>query len=70
MSTTQTDTLSIDGMSCDHCVKLVREALEDVEGVTVDDVEVGAATVTYDADALSQATFADALDDAGFSLAA
>ena len=27
-------TLKIEGMSCDHCVKHVKEALETVEGVT------------------------------------
>jgi copper chaperone len=38
-------TLSIDGMSCDHCVRAVRKALESVPGVTVEEVTVGRAVV-------------------------
>jgi len=40
--------LSISGMSCGHCVATVRAALERLEGVKVERVSVGAATVDYD----------------------
>jgi copper chaperone CopZ len=46
MTTTQ---LSIEGMSCGHCVKAVRSALEGVDGAKVDEVEIGSATVRHDA---------------------
>lgn len=68
MSTAEQETLSIDGMSCEHCVKLVREALDDLDGVTVENVEIGTATVSYDRGAVSRDAFATALDDAGFTL--
>ena len=39
----------IEGMSCDHCVKAVKQAIERVAGVTLVSVEVGKAVVTSDA---------------------
>jgi copper chaperone CopZ len=46
-------TLSIEGMTCQACVARVREALEEVEGVSAADVDLsaGSATVTHDEDA-------------------
>jgi copper chaperone len=44
-----TTALRIDGMSCDHCVRAVRQALEAVPGVTRAEVEVGAARVEGEA---------------------
>ena len=69
MSTMQRDTLSIDGMHCDHCVDAVNEALSGVDGVTVETVEVGEATVTYDSTRASRDRLAQALDEAGYALA-
>jgi copper chaperone CopZ len=42
-------TIQIDGMSCGHCVSRVQKALSRLEGVHVDQVEIGSARVTYDA---------------------
>lgn len=41
-------TLAVDGMSCGHCVSAVATALQGVAGVTVDQVSIGAATVSLD----------------------
>jgi copper chaperone len=38
-------TLTITGMTCDHCVRRVTKALSRVEGLGVRDVEVGRAVV-------------------------
>jgi len=38
--------IAIEGMHCDACVRRVRKALEKIDGVTVEDVTVGSATVT------------------------
>lgn len=70
MSTTQRDTLSIDGMHCEHCVEAVEEALSGVDGVTVEAVEIGEATVTYDPAGVGRDRLAEALDEAGYTLAA
>jgi copper chaperone CopZ len=37
--------LAIEGMHCDACVRRVQKALERVEGVHVESVEVGSAVV-------------------------
>jgi copper chaperone CopZ len=68
MSTAEQHTLEIDGMHCEHCVAAVRSALESLEALTVQDVEVGAAEVTYDPADISTAQLAEAIDDAGFDL--
>ncbi len=67
-SATQPQTLTIDGMSCAHCISAVRSALETVPGATVESVEIGSAVVrlTPEADRIAVHT---AIEDAGFDLA-
>ena len=69
MSTAQKETIAISGMSCEHCVQAVREALSRLDGVAVDNVEIGAATVSY-GDAVSREDVIAAIEDAGYSPAA
>jgi copper chaperone/Cu+-exporting ATPase len=40
-----THTLTISGMTCDHCVRRVTKALSRVDGLGVRDVEVGRAVI-------------------------
>ena len=61
-------TLRIDGMSCDHCVRAVRTALEAVPGVTVRAVAVGTATVAYDARETPIERILDAVHDEGYAV--
>jgi copper chaperone CopZ len=68
MSTAEQHTLEIDGMHCEHCVAAVRSTLESLEALTVQDVEVGTAQVTYDPAEISTDQLAEAIDDAGFDL--
>ncbi len=44
----ETIELKVDGMTCDHCVRAVTEAISGVDGVTGAnvDLDAGAATVT------------------------
>jgi copper chaperone CopZ len=60
-------TLSIEGMSCQHCVKSVRQALEDIHGVEVESVEIGTAIVKT-IESVSPDTLRDAIDDIGFEV--
>ena len=60
-------TLRIDGMSCEHCVRAVRSALEAVPGVTVRSVAVGTATVEYDARETPFDRILDAVNDEGYA---
>ena len=59
-------TMQIDGMSCAHCVKAVRDALAELPGVQVQQVDVGSATVAYDPDRTPRAELLDAVRDAGY----
>lgn len=61
-----TTTLRIDGMSCAHCVKAVRDALAEVPGVQVERVDIGEATVRHDPTVASRDAIADAVRDAGY----
>jgi copper chaperone len=40
--------LTIEGMTCEHCVRAVRGRLERTPGVKVDDVQVGAVSLQFD----------------------
>ncbi len=64
--TSETLTMRIEGMSCAHCVRAVRDALAEVPGATVERVEVGGATVAFDPARTSPAQLADAVRDAGY----
>lgn len=60
--------LSIDGMSCGHCVAHVRKALAAIPNVNVDDVNIGAATIHYEAGAVSPDDIAKAVSSAGYTV--
>ncbi|MBO4246365.1 heavy-metal-associated domain-containing protein [Halomicrobium sp. IBSBa] len=59
-------TLSVEGMSCEHCEQTVEEALEAVSGVTdaSADHEDERASIEGDADV---AALVEAVEDAGYS---
>jgi copper chaperone CopZ len=59
--------LEIDGMSCSHCVAAVSEALGELPGVTVEQVRVGAAQVSYQPDRISPDEIVLAVEDAGYA---
>lgn len=58
--------LKIGGMSCGGCVNSVRNALSQVPGVEVRQVEVGSATLSYDPRISAAETIRSALMRAGF----
>jgi copper ion binding protein len=59
-------TLQIDGMSCNHCVAAVKQALGELPGVTVENVVVGQAVISFEPDKSTTADITDALADAGY----
>ena len=61
-------TLAIDGMSCGHCVKSVEQALKALDGVAVEQVAIGTATVQYDPAATSVDRLKDAVEDEGYQV--
>jgi copper chaperone CopZ len=62
-----TRTLTISGMSCDHCVRRVRKALSSVDGVTVKDVQVGRAVIDTSDDNAAVSRALEAIAGAGYS---
>lgn len=67
---TRTETLRIEGMSCDHCVRAVHEALQDVPGVTVEHVGVGQAEIRYDDAEVTRMQLTTAVEGAGYAMEA
>lgn len=67
------DTLRVEGMTCDHCVRAVTEELSALDGVEVVDVElhVGGESLVRIAStgAVDEAQLAAAIDEAGYTLA-
>jgi copper chaperone CopZ len=63
----ETRELQISGMSCGHCIAAVREALTQVPGVDVRDVEIGKAVVAFDGGTVTDGALVDAVDDAGYT---
>jgi copper chaperone len=59
-------TLTIEGMSCGHCVAAVDRALKALQGVEVEQVTIGRASVRYDPETTSQAEITDAVHDEGY----
>lgn len=60
-------TVKIEGMSCDHCVRAVREALEQLPDVDVESVDIGRARVRYPTDAMGVDHILAAIRDAGYA---
>lgn len=59
--------LTIEGMSCQHCVRAVRGRLERTAGVRVDDVQIGSATMEYDPSQTNVDAIEDAIADEGYT---
>lgn len=62
--------LSIEGMHCNHCVGAVSRALKGMDGVDVDRVSIGSATVRFDPDRTSPDQIAGAVSRAGYTVTA
>ena len=59
--------LKIDGMGCEHCIKSVREAHQEIEGLEILEVKIGEATVEIKNEELIE-VIKERLDDAGYDL--
>jgi copper chaperone len=56
----------VTGMSCGHCVKSVKDAVESIGGVTVESVRIGSVAVALDEARTSVGQIVDAIADAGY----
>ena len=59
--------LTIEGMSCEHCVRAVKNRLTATPGVTVEDVVVGSATLQYDPARTNVDAIEEAIADEGYT---
>ena len=59
--------LTIEGMTCEHCVRAVRGRLEQTPGVKVSDVTVGSATIDFDPSATNLDDIEEAIADEGYT---
>jgi copper chaperone len=59
--------ITIQGMSCGHCVMHVKEALNMVDGVEVEDVQIGKAHVWFENDNVVE-SISEKIEEAGYKL--
>lgn len=61
-------TLTLGGMSCGHCVRAVDDALKAADGVSVENVAVGSATLQYDPAKITPAQIASLVEEEGYKV--
>lgn len=59
--------LTIEGMTCDHCVRAVKNRLAATDGVRVEEVTVGAARIAYDPAKTNLDAIEEAIADEGYT---
>ena len=65
-----TSTYTVVGMTCEHCVRSVREEVATIEGVTHVEVDLESGKVTIEsAQPIDDAAVAAAVDEAGYEVA-
>ncbi len=64
--------IQVQGMSCDGCVTSVQNALTNRPGVTAAsaDLETGTVVIDFDPEVIQRASLEQAIEDAGFDVAA
>ena len=60
-------TLTIEGMSCHHCVHAVSTRLAKTPGVKVDDVQIGSAKIHHDPAVATIEDIEEAIADEGYT---
>jgi copper chaperone len=60
--------LTIEGMTCGHCVMHMKKALSEMTDVRVDDVQIGRAKVTLDEAKVPREALMAAVEKAGYRL--
>jgi copper chaperone len=60
--------ISIEGMSCQHCVMRVKKAIEGLKGINKADVQIGQANVKFDESLTGKKEIEEAIVKAGYKL--
>lgn len=66
----KTHDLKIEGMSCGHCVMSVKKELSKLDGVLVQNVQIGSAQVQVDEQKVGEQDLRKAVDEAGYMVVA
>ena len=61
-------TYTVDGMSCDHCVKAITSEVTQLPGVDAVAVDLANKTVSVSGDDVDDAAVAAAIDEAGYTV--
>ena len=61
-------TITIEGMSCQHCVMAVKKAIAGLKGIDQADVTIGNASVKYDESNVKKEEIETAIEKAGFKV--
>jgi copper chaperone CopZ len=60
--------LQIEGMSCQHCVMRVKKAVDGLPGVSLAEVGIGTARITYDESRIKEQDLEKAVEKAGYKV--
>ena len=63
-------TYAVSGMTCEHCVRSVREEVSEVRGVAAVDVDLASGRLTVSGDGFDDAAIRAAVDEAGYEVVA
>ena len=64
----KTQTVKIQGMSCNHCVMHVKKELSKIADISIKDVQIGSAVVDADESPATQEKLKKAVEEAGYSV--
>ncbi|MHC1721451.1 MAG: heavy-metal-associated domain-containing protein [Clostridiaceae bacterium] len=61
--------IKINGMSCEHCIKRVKNAMEEIEGVSNVQIDLSSGVALFDAtDDVKDGDIKYAVEDAGYDV--
>ncbi len=61
-------TLTIEGMSCQHCVMRVRKAIDTLPGIAKSDVSIGRAVISFDETKVKKEEITASIEKAGYRI--
>jgi copper chaperone len=70
MGSLEQHTYNVSGMSCEHCVAAVSSQVGELAGVAAVEVDLSSGAVTVHASKIDDEAIRDAVEEAGYSLAA
>ncbi|MFA5353837.1 MAG: heavy-metal-associated domain-containing protein [Thermodesulfovibrionales bacterium] len=60
--------IKVEGMSCEHCVRRVKKAIEGIPGVISSEVGIGTAKVSFDEAKVKKEEIIAAVEKAGYKV--